>query len=297
MSCKNKQTNKAVCAKRNQVPNLGIVSVPSPVLFSGLGIHNAPPTEGTWQRSTTQKVEHSPSFASAAAGHCVCVNTTTDNSGFRDKRPRDVLRCMLLMHPVWAGRHLFACLSVVLLWNRSWFCLSFITFRSARHLDGKHTVFGRVVGGLDVIDKLEKVPTDKSDKPKVSDSMRNIKDIFRPSATKSGRPCGVTHVSSLLLWRTPSHPTPDPLYPETPHPDPPSPKIPSTPARSLGLYADETKQTCCSFRNVGDLYIKNNIAPIENFHTGLVHMTHTFPQAKRPQSGSDVLLSFSLDIP
>ena len=47
------------------------------------------------------------------------------------------------------------------------FVYSFITFRSARHLDGKHTVFGRIVGGLDVLDRLEKVETDKQDKPKV----------------------------------------------------------------------------------------------------------------------------------
>ncbi len=47
-------------------------------------------------------------------------------------------------------------------------CFSFFTFRSARHLDGKHTVFGRVVGGLEVLDALEKVKTDKSDKPQAS---------------------------------------------------------------------------------------------------------------------------------
>ncbi|CAD5113220.1 DgyrCDS2403 [Dimorphilus gyrociliatus] len=47
--------------------------------------------------------------------------------------------------------------------NKSQF---FITFRSATGLNGKHTVFGRVVGGLDVIDKMEKIETDKRDKPK-----------------------------------------------------------------------------------------------------------------------------------
>jgi len=31
----------------------------------------------------------------------------------------------------------------------------FITFASASHLDGKHTIFGEVVGGKDVVDKLE----------------------------------------------------------------------------------------------------------------------------------------------
>ncbi|KAK2170351.1 hypothetical protein LSH36_3g17078 [Paralvinella palmiformis] len=38
---------------------------------------------------------------------------------------------------------------------------------SARHLDGKHTVFGKVVGGLDTLHKLEYVETDKNDKPKL----------------------------------------------------------------------------------------------------------------------------------
>jgi cyclophilin family peptidyl-prolyl cis-trans isomerase len=32
-------------------------------------------------------------------------------------------------------------------------------------LDGKHTVFGRVSDGLDVVDKLERVPTDAADRP------------------------------------------------------------------------------------------------------------------------------------
>jgi cyclophilin family peptidyl-prolyl cis-trans isomerase len=31
----------------------------------------------------------------------------------------------------------------------------FITFRATPHLDGKHTIFGRVVEGEDVVDKLE----------------------------------------------------------------------------------------------------------------------------------------------
>ena len=45
---------------------------------------------------------------------------------------------------------------------------SFITFRACSHLDNKHTVFGKVVGGLDVLSKMEQVETDKKDRPKVS---------------------------------------------------------------------------------------------------------------------------------
>ena len=33
------------------------------------------------------------------------------------------------------------------------------------HLDRKHTVFGKVVGGLEVLDKLENIPTDHDEKP------------------------------------------------------------------------------------------------------------------------------------
>jgi len=42
----------------------------------------------------------------------------------------------------------------------------FITFRPCKYLDGQHTIFGRVVGGLDVLTSIERVPVDKTtDKP------------------------------------------------------------------------------------------------------------------------------------
>lgn len=46
--------------------------------------------------------------------------------------------------------------------NKSQF---FITFKACTHLDKKHAVFGRVVGGLDVLDKIEHVPTGDDDRP------------------------------------------------------------------------------------------------------------------------------------
>ncbi|KAG8181108.1 hypothetical protein JTE90_003157 [Oedothorax gibbosus] len=46
--------------------------------------------------------------------------------------------------------------------NKSQF---FITYRSCQHLDKKHTIFGRVVGGMDTINKMERIQADKDDKP------------------------------------------------------------------------------------------------------------------------------------
>ncbi|KAE9986369.1 hypothetical protein EG328_005872 [Venturia inaequalis] len=50
----------------------------------------------------------------------------------------------------------------------------FITYRVAKHLDLKHTIFGRVVGGLDVLGKLENVETDDKDRPLSDIKMEDV---------------------------------------------------------------------------------------------------------------------------
>jgi cyclophilin family peptidyl-prolyl cis-trans isomerase len=40
-----------------------------------------------------------------------------------------------------------------------------VTTEAAPWLDGKHTVFGRVVEGMDAVDAIESTPTDASDQP------------------------------------------------------------------------------------------------------------------------------------
>jgi cyclophilin family peptidyl-prolyl cis-trans isomerase len=40
-----------------------------------------------------------------------------------------------------------------------------VTTGSAPWLDGKHTVFGQVTDGMDVVDAIEALPTDRSDRP------------------------------------------------------------------------------------------------------------------------------------
>ena len=41
-----------------------------------------------------------------------------------------------------------------------------VTTEAAPWLDGKHTVFGQVTGGMDVVDALDGVKTDRGDRPK-----------------------------------------------------------------------------------------------------------------------------------
>ena len=40
-----------------------------------------------------------------------------------------------------------------------------VTAKKCSWLDGKHTVFGQVTDGMDVVDRLEGLPTDGSDRP------------------------------------------------------------------------------------------------------------------------------------
>jgi peptidyl-prolyl cis-trans isomerase-like 2 len=42
----------------------------------------------------------------------------------------------------------------------------YVLYKSARHLDLKHTVFGRLVGGRETLSAIEAVPTDDEDRPR-----------------------------------------------------------------------------------------------------------------------------------
>jgi peptidyl-prolyl cis-trans isomerase-like protein 2 len=54
---------------------------------------------------------------------------------------------------------------------------SFITFRSCRHLDNKHTVFGKIVGGLETLNAIEKIEVDNKDRP-IEDIIIQAVQIF-----------------------------------------------------------------------------------------------------------------------
>jgi peptidyl-prolyl cis-trans isomerase B (cyclophilin B) len=49
-----------------------------------------------------------------------------------------------------------------------------VTTDAAPWLDGKHTVFGRVADGMDVVDKIEASDTDQRDKPKQDCTIESV---------------------------------------------------------------------------------------------------------------------------
>lgn len=58
----------------------------------------------------------------------------------------------------------------------------FITYRAAPHLDRKHTIFARVVGGLPVLAEFERLPADKDGKPLDDIIMENVVVFVDPFA-------------------------------------------------------------------------------------------------------------------
>ncbi|XP_026463336.1 RING-type E3 ubiquitin-protein ligase PPIL2 [Ctenocephalides felis] len=58
----------------------------------------------------------------------------------------------------------------------------FITYRSCRHLDGKHTIFGKLVGGLDILNEIEKIEVDNKDRPIENITIRNCQVFVDPFA-------------------------------------------------------------------------------------------------------------------
>ncbi|GAX81563.1 hypothetical protein CEUSTIGMA_g8991.t1 [Chlamydomonas eustigma] len=58
----------------------------------------------------------------------------------------------------------------------------FITYKAHAHLNGKYTVFGHVLDGMDTLDRLEKLQVDAADRPRQEVKINKITIHANPMA-------------------------------------------------------------------------------------------------------------------
>ena len=92
------------------------------------------------------------------SGPGYCIKGEFTMNGFKNdlKHDRGVLSMARTMAPNSAGSQFF------------------IMHENAPHLDGQYASFGKVIEGIEVVDAIANVRTDRADKPKTPQVMKNV---------------------------------------------------------------------------------------------------------------------------
>ncbi|KAI0636151.1 cyclophilin-like domain-containing protein [Trametes polyzona] len=64
----------------------------------------------------------------------------------------------------------------------------FITLRDCPHLNGKHVVFGRVIRGYDIVERIAQVPTDEKDRPRAPVVIANSGELMLRTQVQQKKP-------------------------------------------------------------------------------------------------------------
>ncbi|KAI0323369.1 hypothetical protein GY45DRAFT_1264689 [Cubamyces sp. BRFM 1775] len=64
----------------------------------------------------------------------------------------------------------------------------FVTLRECPHLNGKHVVFGCVIRGFEVIERITEVPTDEKDRPRAPVVIANCGELMLRSQAQQKKP-------------------------------------------------------------------------------------------------------------
>merc|ERR1719401_252350 len=84
--------------------------------------------------------------------------------------------------------------------NKSQF---FISLKSCQHLDNKHSVFGRVVGGLKLLDVFNNWETDEKDRPKKEIKLLRtevFKNPFKEAIAEAAKPKVEKEIDPVATW-------------------------------------------------------------------------------------------------
>ena len=118
---------------------------------------------------------------SGSGGPGYCIKGEFSANGFKNdlKHEKGVLSMARTMAPNSAGSQFF------------------VMHEFSPHLDGQYAAFGKVIEGIDVVDKIASVRTDFNDRPRTPQKM--IKSRWRPSVSsiRNRRKCKYFYFSLL----------------------------------------------------------------------------------------------------